>query len=121
MDRQLTQDERLAVNKVKETMRFTGERYEVAIPWKHDSPNLESNWHMAEKCLHSVERKLMQDESLAQAYQSVIDDYIERGYIREDPKVEPKPASEWFLPHVKSPQLKFGLYSMARLSKMEIV
>jgi len=99
VDRQLTPDERLAVNKVKETMRFTGERYEVAVPWKHDRPNLESNRQMAEKRLRSVERKLMQDESLAQAYQSVIDDYIEKGYIREVPKVEPKPASEWFLPH----------------------
>ena len=99
VDRQLTPDERLAVNKVKETMRFTGERYEVAVPWKRDRPNLESNRQMAEKRLRSVERKLMQDESLAQAYQSVIDDYIEKGYIRDVPKVEPKPASEWFLPH----------------------
>ena len=99
VDRQLTPDERLAVNKVKETMRFTGERYEVAVPWKHDRPNLESNRQMAEKRLRSVERKLMQVKSLAQAYRSVIDDYIEKGYIREVPKVEPKPASEWFLPH----------------------
>ena len=28
----------------------------------------------------------------------MIDDYIEKGYIREVPKVEPEPASEWFLP-----------------------
>lgn len=54
---------------------------------------------MAEKRLRSVEKKLMQDESLAQAFQSVINDYISKEYIREVPDVEPKPSSEWFLPH----------------------
>jgi len=33
VDRQLTPDERLVVNKVSESMRFTGERYEVAVSW----------------------------------------------------------------------------------------
>ena len=54
---------------------------------------------MAERRLRSVEKKLKQDESLAQAYQSVIDDYKSKGYIREVPEEEPKPSSEWFLPH----------------------
>ena len=49
--------------------------------------------------LHTVEKKLMQDEKLAQAYQSVVDDYLSKGYIREVPEDEPKPPSEWFLPH----------------------
>ena len=98
-DRQLTPDEKLTVNKVGESLRFTGERYEVAVPWKDDRPHLQSNRQMAEKRLRSVEKKLMQDESLAQVYQSVIDDYISKEYIREVPEVEPKPSSEWFLPH----------------------
>ena len=34
VDRQLTPDERQAVNKVNETLRFNGERYEVAVLWK---------------------------------------------------------------------------------------
>ena len=38
MDQQLTPDEKL------ESMRFTGERYEVDVPWKHDRPHLQSNW-----------------------------------------------------------------------------
>ena len=99
VDRQLTPDERLAVNKVNETLRFNGERYEVAVPWKDDRPHLPSNRQMAERRLRSVEKKLKQDESLAQAYQSVIDDYKSKGYIREVPEEEPKPSSEWFLPH----------------------
>lgn len=126
VDRQLTPDEGLAVNKVNESMRFIGERYEVAVPWKQDRPQLQSNRQMAEKRLRYVEKKLMQDKSLAHAYQSTIDDYIRKGYIREVPEMEPKPASEWFLPHFqwfaqRSPQPKFGSYSMAGLCKTERV
>ena len=99
MDQQLTPDERLAVNKVRESLRFTGERYEVAVPWKDDRSHLPSNHQMAEKRLRSVEKKLMHNESLAQAYQSVIGDYLSKGYIREVPEEEPKPSSEWVLPH----------------------
>ena len=44
---------------------------------------------MAEKRLHTVEKKLMQDEKLAQAYQSVVDDNLSKGYIREVPEDEP--------------------------------
>ena len=29
----------------------------------------------------------------------MIDDYKSKGYIREDPEEEPKPSSQWFLPH----------------------
>ena len=39
---------------------------------------------MAERRLRSVEKKLKRDKSLAQAYQSVIDDYKSKGYIREE-------------------------------------
>ena len=49
---------------------------------------------MAEKRLHTVEKKLMKDEKLAQAYQSVVDDGLSKGYIREVPADEPKPPSE---------------------------
>ena len=58
VDRQLTPDDRLAINKVNETLRFNGERYEVAMPWKHDRPHLPSNQQMAERCLRSVEKEI---------------------------------------------------------------
>ena len=84
---------------MNESIRFVGERYENAVPWKHERPQLPPNRQMAEKRLHTVEKTLMQDEKLAQAYQSVVDDYLSKGYIREVPEDEPKPPSEWFLPH----------------------
>ena len=66
------------------------ERDEDTVPWKHERPELPPNRQMAEKRLHTVEKKLMQDEKLAQAYQSVVEKYLSN---------EPKPPSEWFLPH----------------------
>ena len=81
------------------SIRFDGERYEVAVPWKHERPELPPNRQMAEKRLHTVEMKLVQDEKLAQAYQSVVDDYLSKEYIREVPEDEPRPPSECFLPH----------------------
>ena len=92
-------EEKLAFDKVNESFRFDGERYEVAVPWKHERPELPPNRQVAEKRLRTVEKKLIQDEKLAQAYQSVVEDYLSKGYIREVPEDDLKPPSEWFLPH----------------------
>ena len=99
MEQPLSPEEKLAFDKVNKTIRFDGERYEVAVPWKHERPELLPNRQMAEKQLQTVEKKLMQDEKLAQVCQSVVDDYLSKGYIQEVPEDEPKPLSEWFLPH----------------------
>ena len=69
MEQPLSPEKKLAFDKVNESIRFDGERYEVVVPWKCERPELPPNRQMAEKCLHTVEKKLMQDEKLAQAYQ----------------------------------------------------
>ena len=69
---------------------------------------------MEEVRLHTVEKKLMHDEKLAQVYQSVVKDYLSEGYIREVSEDEPKPPSEWF--HVIRPQPKFGFFSTLRIT-----
>ena len=74
MERPLSPEEKLACDKVNESIRFDGERYYVALPWKHERPELPPNRQMAEKRLLTVEMKLMQDDSLARAYQSVVED-----------------------------------------------
>ena len=79
MKQPLFPKKKLAFDKVNESVRFDGERYDVAVPWKHERPELPPNWQMAEKCLHIVKKELMQDKELAQAYQSVVDDYLSKG------------------------------------------
>ena len=40
MEQPLSPEEKLAFDKVNESIRFDGERYEVAVPWKHERPEL---------------------------------------------------------------------------------
>ena len=54
---------------------------------------------MAKKRLVSTERRLFKDREVSVAYQHVLNDYLERQYIRRVPPDEPKPECEWLLPH----------------------
>ena len=71
----------------------------VAVPWKEDRPRLISNRPLAERRLEQVERKLAKDEKIATAYQQVIDEYLQKNYIRRVPSSEDKSEAEWLLPH----------------------
>ena len=79
---------------------FDGEHYEVAFPWKGDRPNLMNNRSQAEKRLYSTElQKLQRINDVRKAYQKVIEEYLQKGYIRRVPDDKPKPPNEWLLPH----------------------
>ena len=95
----MTPHEKIAQKKVEQLRTYNGERYEVAVPWKHERPNLSNNRQMAERRLQLVEKNLTKDTQLASAYQGVIDRYFKKGYIRVLSFSEPQPDSEWFLPH----------------------
>nr|XP_058942387.1 uncharacterized protein LOC131770692 [Pocillopora verrucosa] len=98
-ENELTPLEKIAQKKVEQSLSYNGDRYEVSVPWKQDRPNLPNNRQMAERRLQLFEKKLQKDTQLANAYQGVIDDYLEKEYIRVVPTSEPRPESEWFLPH----------------------
>ena len=98
VEQPLSPEENAAFYKVNGSIRFDGERYETAVPWKHERPELPPN-HMSEKRLHRVEKKLMQDGKLARAYQSVVEEYLRKGYIQEVPVDKQKPPSECMVPH----------------------
>ena len=95
----MSPDEKLAWEKVSESVRFDGQHYEVAVPWHNDRPRLPPNGALAKQRLISTENKLLKDPKLAAAYQGVINDYLEKGYIRRVPSDEAKPECEWLLPH----------------------
>lgn len=96
---QLTPEDKLAWSKVNKSLKFNGEHNEVAVPWRDDRPQLPNNLPMAKKRLVSTERKLLKDKEVAVAYQQVLNDYLEKQYIRRVPPEEPKPECEWLLPH----------------------
>ena len=78
---------------------FDGELYEVAVPWKGDRPNLMNNRSQAKKQFYSTEQKLQGNNDVKKAYQKVIEQYLQKGYIRRVPDDEPKPPNEWLLSH----------------------
>ena len=45
MEQPLSPKEKIAFDKVNESIRFDGERYEVDVPWKHERPEF-ITWHM---------------------------------------------------------------------------
>ena len=96
---QFTPDEQAAWRKVSESRAFEGKRYKVAVPWKEDRPRLISNRPLAERRLEQVERKLAKDEKIATAYQQVIDEYLQKNYIRRVPSNDRKSEAEWLSPH----------------------
>lgn len=63
----MTSDEEVAWKKVEQSLAYNGARYEVAVPWKNERPNLPNNRQVAERRLQLVEKKLMKDEHLATA------------------------------------------------------
>ena len=95
----MTPEEKVAWEKVSTSLKFDGKHYEVAVPWKEDRPNLPDNLPMAKQRLLSTEKKLFKNKEVAVAYQQVLQDYLEKQYIRRVPKDEERPQQEWLLPH----------------------
>ena len=98
-ERQLLKKEEESVIKAFESSeQFTGERYEVDMPWKPNAPELPNNYEMAVHWLMNTEKGLLKDHQLAGAYSDVISKYIQKGYVS---KVTPSKTEEkaWYLPH----------------------
>ena len=96
---QLTPEDKLTWNKVSKSLKFDGDHYEVAVPCREDRPQWPDNLPMAKKRLVSTERRLLKDKEVSVAYQNVLNDCLEKGYIRRVPPNEPKPECQWFLAH----------------------
>ena len=95
----LTPEDKLAWDKVNNSLKFDGQHYEVAVPWRDERPQLPNNLPMAKKRLVSTERKLIKDTEIAVAYQQVLNDYLNKKDICQIPDEEPTPECQWLLPH----------------------
>ena len=100
----LTEEERLALNKVKDSLEYENGRYRVAVPfavpWKDDKPELPDTKPMALSRLRSSERNLKKDNRVAEEYKATIQAYVEKGYLRKVPSHEQLPNDAvWYLPH----------------------
>ena len=63
--KQLSQEKILAMSKVEKSRRYVGGRYEIAIPWKEETPSIPDNKEDAEKRLYSLEKSLLKKPEVA--------------------------------------------------------
>lgn len=76
-------EEKLAWRKISSSLKLDGEKYEVSVSWKNELPSLPSSRRLAERRLQSTEQKLAKYTSVAQVFQEVIDNYLDKSYLRE--------------------------------------
>ena len=94
--------ERRALDILAKTVRHVGDRYEAGLLWKFDEPRLPNNRKLALRRLTALERRLIDDPSLAAAYSKVMNDYIDSKHGR---KLTPAEASiepigrTWYVAH----------------------
>ena len=75
----------------QQALKFDGERYEVALPWKENHPKLRDNYKQAVKRFVSIENQLKRNDERAAAYSEAINQYIQDGYaevINDSSEVE---------------------------------
>jgi len=92
-------EEEDAVRQFNGGLKFYGERYVVPLLWKRDTPGLNSNYNQAVKRLKSVERQLRRNPEKAEAYKSVINQYVEKGYAEEVKETDDQSKKVRYLPH----------------------
>ena len=101
-----TNDEDKALEILTDTCRKTDDgRFETGLLWK--STELPNNRIYAENHLKSPQRKLKEDDDLAQLYRKEIQKDLDKGYIKEINGDNNK----WFLPH-------YGIVSPAKPGKI---
>ena len=92
-----------ALEMLKATTKFDGERYEVGLLWKNANPNLPNNYSSAVSQLKSLERRLEKDENLKQRYKETIDVDVQKGFVRvlDEAELEnTKSDLQWYVPHL---------------------
>ena len=95
----MTSDEKKAVKLVQDSMQYKDDQYDLRIPWKKDPGCLPDKYDMTVKRMMNTERKLLQDDKIANEQNQIIEGYINKGYVRileEDLEIESK---KQYLPH----------------------
>lgn len=92
-------DER-ALEILHRNTKLKDKRYETSLLWKYDEFELPDSRQMALKRYQCLERRMQRQPELATAMHAKIQDYTEKGYIRELTKNEENASYSrvWYLP-----------------------
>ena len=97
----LTPEEQKAMDILESTTRRVGSKYEVGLPWRTEEVKMPDNFEMAQDRLESLERSLRKNPEKANAYQTVLESYVQQGYARKLTSEEQREKNQkrWILPH----------------------
>ena len=96
----IMKEEPSVYDKFVQWISFDGQRYQVSLPWKENTPHLPDNFELCRRRLDSLLRRLKQNPPLLAEYDSVIRDQLNRGIV----EVVDSPSSDendrvHYLPH----------------------
>ena len=79
--------------------KFNNGRYEVSLPWKEFHPLLPDNYTLSQRRLLNLLKRLRQDPTLLQDYDTIIREQIEKGIVEDAPPKTTDSAHLHYLPH----------------------
>ena len=91
--------------KMEKGCTFKGDRYEICLPFRKETPLLDNNREVAQKRLNLLKKTFERDSKYATEYKAVMEDLLQKGYVEEAPQ-DRGSAGKWYLPHfgVRHPQ-----------------
>lgn len=101
-DKPMSIEDRRALTIMEKSVCQVENHYQVALPWRYNSPCLPNNRLLAERRLQLLRTRLKKDEKLRLKYRNVIEDYIVKDHARKIPENEIIPRESkpvWYLPH----------------------
>ena len=90
-------EDRMAYQEYLDTVRYEEGQYWVKLPWKVNKPDLPNNYHQTLGQMYSLVKELHKKDQV-EAYDGIIKDQMEKGFIEEVPDAWPKDGSH-YLPH----------------------
>lgn len=95
----MTTEEKMAFEKVSQSLVHDRERYQVTVPWKSECPTLLNNFEMACSLLKNTEKRLLRQPLVGEDYKQIIASYLEKGYVRKVNENDKEPQDVWYLSH----------------------
>ena len=92
-------DEKTPYDDTSSSIKFSGGRYEVSLPWKQFHQPLPDNYDLSQRRLHSLLRRLRQNPTLLHDYDRIIQEQIEKGIVEDVPTHEADSSPMHYLPH----------------------
>lgn len=96
----LSGEEQRALNIMEKTTKFHGTFYETGLLWKYQNISLPNSYEMARNRLNHLQTKLEKEPELGRVVESLIQEYLEKGYARKlsSDELTEVGNKSWYLP-----------------------